>query len=351
MKKAVDGIVRNAIEDKVFPGCVVAVQHDEECWCEAWGTVTYDENSNPVTVSTVYDVASITKSIPVSCLALLLIEREKLSPDQKLCSIIPEYTGEYRDSITIRHLLTQTLDFGFRLSSCKDEGYEGIRDRILSAPLHTPPGTKYSYANATSILLGWVMERITGMSIDVCAEEMFFKPLGMTNTGFYPKTLSDAEIAPTEFDAWRNRLIQGEVHDESAAAMSPRVIGAAGLFSTGPDIMRFARMLLNKGTIHNKCFFQPKTVSLMYQPADGLADPTEYTGHGWELNQPHFMGGNCTETTFGKTGFTGCSIVVEPFKKIAIVLLSNHVHPKRYRDRSRINNIRSRIAETVFSMR
>ena len=340
MKKEIDAIAKAAIESGVFPGCVIGITRGDENWCEAWGTLTYEVGSRPVTIDTVYDVASITKSIPVGCMALSLVEQGCILLDEKLCSIIPEYSGGYRETITIRHLLTQTLDYGFRLSSCKNEGYEGIQDKILTALLHTPPGTKYSYANATSILLGWVIERKTGKTLDEYADEQFFKPLGMTHTTFFPKTLSDVEIAPTEFDPWRNRVIHAEVHDESAAAMMPHAIGASGLFSTGPDLLHFARMLISKGILNNKQYFQSKTVVQMYQQAEGLGDPNEYAGYGWELCQPHFMGKNCTPQTFGKTGFTGCSIVIEPQFKTGIVLLSNHVHPNR-RKRTMVSQVSS----------
>jgi CubicO group peptidase (beta-lactamase class C family) len=348
MLETIDRIVHKAIEEQYFPGCVIGVISGTGTWCQSWGRLTYDDNSPAVTNDTVYDVASITKAIPVSCCALHLVEQGMMKLDDTLCSILPEYSGGYREEITVRHLLTQTLDYDFRLSSYKDESAEEIRTKILDAPLATPPGRKYSYANATSILLGWVIERKTGLSLDNYAEKLFFQPLGMNHTTFFPEILPKEKIAPTEYDPWRDRLIYGEVHDESAAAMLPEIGGAAGLFSTAPDLLTFAAMLLGRGTCGNKRFFKPDTITLMHTRADFLIDPEQSVGYGWELHQKHFMGTSCTEATFGKTGFTGCSIVLEPVRKIAVILLSNHVHPKRYKDRSRINTVRAGIAEAVF---
>lgn len=349
MVETIDRMVNNAIKQRYFPGCVIGVISGTGTWCQSWGTLTYESDSPVVVKDTVYDVASITKAIPVSCCALHLIEQGKMYFDETISSILPEYSGNYRERITVRHLLTQTLDYDFRLSTCKNEEADGIRRKILTAPLATPPGEKYSYANATSILLGWVIERKAGMSLGRYADKLFFQPLGMTRTTFFPEKLPKEKIAPTEYDLWRDRLIHGEVHDESAAAMHPQIVGAAGLFSTVPDLLKFTAMLLRGGIYDNKRYFKPDTVALMHTRADFLVDSEQSVGYGWELNQKHFMGDFGTDDTFGKTGFTGCSIVIEPDREIAVIVLSNHVHPKRYKDRSRINTIRAGIADAVFS--
>ena len=335
-----------AVADRVFPGCSVGILVNGTRWCRGFGRYTYDPASPAVTPDTVYDVASVTKAIPVALLALLCIDRGFCNPGDTMITFLPEYTGAFRDDITIRHLLTHTLDFGFRLSALRDKGSDAIIAQILGAPLASPPGTVYAYANATSILLGMVVERIMKLPLGVAAEKELFRPLQMNRTTFYPETLQRDMVVPTEIDRWRGRCIQGEVHDESAFALRPRVVGSAGLFSTAADIMLCTGMLLDGGYAGERFFFGRETVALMHTnacPVRGVC-----TGFGWELNQPVFMGSRCGASTFGKTGFTGCSVVIDPVRKVSIVLLANHVFPHRRGDRSLINTIRAGLADRVY---
>jgi CubicO group peptidase (beta-lactamase class C family) len=336
------------IERRLFPGCVLGMVRGGEKEVIAAGRLTYDPDSPPVTGQTVYDVASVTKSIPTSGLALMLCDEKIWSPETRLIDFVPEFTGAFRGEITIRHLLTQTLAFDFRLSARKHLPGAAILRDILDAPLSAPPGTCFSYANATSILLGLAVERACSMRLDEAADRHFFAPLCMRATTFFPETLSGAAVAPTEDDPWRGRVICGEVHDESAWALRPAVVaGSAGLFSTAPDLLRFTKMLLCKGELDGRRYFAPETIALMQTnvlpPALGtVAAP------GWELNQPAFMGTTSTPTTFGKTGFTGCAIVVDPGRDTGMVFLANHTFPKRRGDRSAINEVRSALADLVY---
>ena len=212
------------------------------------GNCSYDSDSPMVGEHTVYDVASITKSVPTACLALKLVEERRMKLKSPLVDFVPEYEGTFRDEIRIEHLLTHTLDFDFRMSDKKDLAPEKILESVFKADLRTPPGTTFSYANATSILLGLVIERVIGESLDIAAGRMLFSPLMMEHTTFFPEKLDCADIAPTEDDPWRGRIICGEVHDESAWALRTiMTTGSAGLFSTIADLVRFLSMLLNRG--------------------------------------------------------------------------------------------------------
>ena len=345
----VSAFLEEAIDRQVFPGCTVGIIAGDRQWYGAFGRCTYETDSMPVSEQTVYDVASITKSIPVASLALRLIEDGRLKLDGRLIDTLPEFVGGYRESIAIRHLLTHTLDFGFQLSSLKDLRGDAILEKILSAPLRGEPGAVFSYANASSILLGLVVERITGLSLDEAADLYFFKPLGMQYTTFHPERLSGTQVAPTEDDPWRGRIIRAEVHDESAWALRPRIVGSAGLFSTAPDLIKFAAMLLNGGMVEGMRFFLPETVAAMH--ADALAEQgIGRAGLGWELSQPSFMGKQCGNVTFGKTGFTGCSVVIDPPRDAAMVLLSNHTYPQRWKDRLLINEVRGGLADIIFKL-
>jgi CubicO group peptidase (beta-lactamase class C family) len=348
--KSVEDLLRDAVEKRVFPGCAAGILIEDHEWCTAVGRFTYDTGSTPVRTDSVYDVASVTKSIPVALIAHHCLERQKMKHTDPLTLYLTEYKGDYRERITIQHLLAHTLDFGFRLSECRNDEPETLIRRILSAPLRSAPGTSYAYANATSIILGMVLERVTGMPLDIAADTLVFEPLGMKRTTFHPERFPWEEVAPTEYDSWRGRLIQAEVHDESAARLRPLIVGSAGLFSTVPDFMKCICMLLNNGIAGGRQLFKPATVRLMYANA---CPPSlgERSGYGWELDRKEFMGALCRKTTFGKTGFTGCSVVADPERRRAVVLLSNHVHPRRRENREMINRVRSSLADLVLGHR
>jgi CubicO group peptidase (beta-lactamase class C family) len=340
--------IHSCINDRIFPGCVVGTIADGAVEIFAAGNFTYDPTSPKVTEATVYDVASITKAVPTSCLALGLIEGKSLDLVTRCIDIIPELSGPYRERVLIKHLLTHTLEWDMRLSDKKGLLPDDLLAAVFTAPLKQPPGSGYFYANATSILLGIVIERVSGSRLDKLAEERFFSPLCMRDTAFFPNGRLIERIAPSEVDPWRGREIRGEVHDESAWALRPAfVAGSAGLFSTAPDLLAFLSMLLNKGECGGVRCFKPETVALMHTNAL----PPELgcsTALGWELDNGNYMGRNRTAATFGKTGFTGCTIIADPLKNAGFVLLTNHTYPRRRADRTVINGVRNRLAEMLL---
>ena len=349
MNNTIHNYLKQCIEEEIFPGCVVGTVIKGQQEVIAAGHCTYDATSRKVSENTVYDVASITKAVPTSCLALKLIEEGRLTLSSRLIDFVPEFSGTFREQVRVEHLMTHTLEFDFRLSDKKELPPREILGSILKAHLRTPPGTAFCYTNATSILLGLVVERVSGMRLDNAAGHYFFGPLGMRSTTFFPETIDCSYIAPAEDDVWRGRVICGEVHDESAWALRPVIIaGSAGLFSTVPDVLKFLDMLLKKGcAVDGQRIFSPETIRLM---STNLLPPELgcRAAPGWELCQPDFMGNHCTASTFGKTGFTGCAIVADPPRAAGFVLLTNHTFPRRREDRSLINKVRSALAEMVF---
>jgi CubicO group peptidase (beta-lactamase class C family) len=339
--------LNRAVAERVFPGASLGVALGEAEAVITVGRHTYEADSSAVTPSTVFDVASITKAIPVSCLALWLIDAGRLKPADRVADVIPELSNRDRDAVLVHHLLTQTLHFGFQLSAVKDLPPESIIEAITSREFASPPGARCAYANATSILLGMVIERVTGELLPALASRVFFGPLGMASTTFHPRELDEASIAPTEDDPWRGRAICGEVHDESAWALRPRMVaGSAGLFSTAPDLLRFVRMLLRGGVAGNRTILSGSAIRSM--ATNQLDVIGERTGLGWELSQPRFMGARCSASAFGKTGFTGCSCVVDVGRGAGIVLLSNATFPRRRADRSAIEAVRREVADSVW---
>jgi CubicO group peptidase (beta-lactamase class C family) len=341
--------ITQAIEEGVFPGCVVGIVSSRGARAVyPFGRFTYDKHSPRVESDTIYDVASITKSIPTASLALQLVDRGSVDIDDKILLYIPEISHSYREEIRVHHLLTHTLHFSFSLSSLKELAPREILETIYREELQSPPGSRFFYSNATSILLGIVVERVSTQPLDTLARVRFFSPLSMHRTSFSPKDIvRKQEIVPTEFDPWRNRMVQGEVHDESAYTLSTIMKpGSAGLFSTAPDLLTFCEMLLRGGTLRGKRYFSKQMMKRI--STDQLTQNTEKTGLGWELSQPQFMGAGCSSRAFGKTGFTGCSIVCDPERHFGIVLLSNWTYPSRKQDRKQMDQVRASIADTVY---
>lgn len=348
MEEKLRQISERAIRERVFPGCVVGVATSGNTRVvKAFGSLTYEPDALAVSDDTIYDVASVTKVIPTAALALMFIDKGRVHLQDPIQVFLPELTGRYAHGVTVWHLLTHTISFTQHLSAHKDK----TADHILSLVLHTdypqPPGSTYAYSNAASILLGLVVERVGGKTLDRLASEFIFKPLGMTHSTFSPKTLKDTVIAPTEVDDWRGE-VRGVVHDESAYVLQQIMVpGSAGLFSTAPDLLSFAQMILQKGAYDGETYLSSKLIDEMAM--NQLTKLAACTGLGWELNQPWFMGENASGKTIGKTGFTGCSIVCDLQKKVGIVILSNCDFPHRPPKRDKINRFRRDVADTVYS--
>lgn len=340
--------IEEAIQERIFPGCVLGVTTKKrERMVMAYGNYTYEAHSERVEENTIYDVASITKSIPTACLALRLIDEGKLGLDEQLIKYVPEFANSERAKVLIKHLLTHTLDSGLRLSHHKNKSSEEILNIIFESEFKTSPGKAFFYSNATSVLLGMVVENLTHQKIDLLADKCFFESLKMKKTTFHPKKMDKKQIPPTEQDEWRGRVVQGEVHDESAYKLQEKmIVGSAGLFSTVPDLLTFMEMLLNQGTLDREKYFSPEMVRMMH--TNQLQEIGHRAGLGWELWQKRFMGQLCSRETFGKTGFTGCVFVCDPVKEKGFVLLTNRTYPKRNPDVSLMNGVRSDIADMVF---
>ena len=343
--------INRAILEKVFPGCVVGfVSPTAEQTIAAFGRHTYEISSTPMKEDSIFDVASITKAIPTSSLALQLVDKGMLNIDDRLVTYVPEFNNSSREKVLIRHLLTQTLNYNFRLSALKDSGPDGILNAIFTTEFPSEPGSTFFYTNATSILLGMVVEKLNKECLAVTAQREFFDPLPMKRTSFFSEQFPKQDIVPTEIDAWRGRLIQGEIHDESAFVLRQKMVaGSAGLFSTVPDIMRFLQMLLNNGRWQGRRYFSDNSMRQMQtnqRPGLGL-----YAGLGWELFQERYMGSFCSSRTIGKTGFTGCVCMCDIPGQTAMVLLSNYTFPARKPDMQEIDSVRRDIADIIFSMK
>lgn len=347
IKEEIIRLAQIAIKDKVFPGCVVGiVKKDGSRQVMPVGNFTYGDGSRQVNEDTIYDTASLTKSICTASIALQLIDEGKLHLTDKFINYVPEFRNSDREDVLIRHLLTYTLD-GYGLGSIKDKSAEGVFQTLLTHEFEKRPGEVFKYTNIPAALMGMVIESITGKTLDVLVGERFFKPLTMSRSTFAPEQFSKDEIAPTEIDHWRG-LVHGVVHDESAweCRQDGKTVGHAGLFSTVPDILTYLEVLLHKGALNNRKYFSEEIVKEMH--TNQIANLGEITGLGFELNQPRYMGKYCTENTFGKTGFTGTLIICDIEKEIAYVILSNRTYPQRPKDSTVINKFRKKVGEIIL---
>lgn len=338
-----------AIANRVFPGCVIGVvRRDGERLVLPFGHFTYEEGSTHVRRDTMYDSASLTKSLVTGSLALQFLDEGRLSLDDRLIWYVPELKNEGAEDVRIRHLLTYTVQSGTRLSTLKDRGKDGFFEALYAAPFAHPPGSHFFYSNTPSTLLGLALERIGGKTLDELADKRFFKPLGMTRTTFFPERFSAAEIPPTETDNWRGE-VRGKVHDESAyvCKQAGKIVGHAGLFTTADDVLTYLEMLLKRGEFDGRRYFSEKTIDAMQ--TNQIAALGDSTSLGWELFQPRYMGRFATEHTFGKTGFTGTLALVDIPRGVACVILSNRTYPKRPKDSTAINAFRKAVSELVLA--
>jgi beta-glucosidase-like glycosyl hydrolase/CubicO group peptidase (beta-lactamase class C family) len=328
-------VVEAAIKDRAFPGATLAIGYRGRVSLHAFGKPTYDAKSPDVSINTMYDIASLTKVVATTTLVARLAEGDFPVPidlDAKVERYLPEWASgpqpEWRYRVTIRHLLTHTSGLPpfkeyWRTSKSKQDTLE----KIFAEPLDYEPGTKEVYSDLGIILMAEIIERLTGKPLDVLAREFIFSPLAMSNSMYNPPKKIWSTIAPSEIDnQYRHHLIQGEVHDENAAAIGG-VSGHAGVFSTAPDLAAFCQMLINGGVYAHQRILRRATISEFTTPQQlssgtrtlGWAVPTE-GGSSGHFFSPH---------SFGHTGFTGTSIWIDPDRQLFVVFLTNRVYPTR----------------------
>jgi beta-N-acetylhexosaminidase len=274
-----------------------------------------------------------------------LFEEGRLDLDAPLSRYLPEYAGGDKGAVTVRQILTHTGGFGGLPREGRATDRAGMLRQVLEQPLESPPGTE-RYSDLGFIVLGQIIERITGETLDRFARRAIFDPLGMRQTGFRPTgaTAHDASIVPTDHDA-AGRLRQGEVHDDKARALGG-VAGHAGLFSTAEDLERFARMLASGGTLDGERFLSPETINAFVG-----VDAGGRRALGWDRNREGHApsaGSRFGANSFGHTGFTGTSLWIDPDRGAFAILLSNRVHPGG--TPATIDGVRATVADLAHAL-
>jgi beta-glucosidase-like glycosyl hydrolase/CubicO group peptidase (beta-lactamase class C family) len=327
-------VLENAIADSVFPGAQVAiVRNDTLIASRGFGRQTYNPESPEVTIETIYDIASVTKVVATTVVAMQLFEQNKIKLDIPVKSYLPQFHGGMKDSVTMRHLLTHSSGLHWWVDLWnKAKTNEEALIYIYQLPLDYAPGDSMIYSDLGIIMVGEIMETVTGKSIDELASEMIYKPMGMTNTMYNPQKNLLPRIAPTEFGGSMNRgQIHGEVHDENTFFLGG-VSTHAGIFTTAEDLALFAQMLINGGIYKLKRFLRPETIKYWTTRQD--IPPGSDRALGWDTpsDKGSSAGDYFSAESFGHLGFTGTSLWIDPNRKIAIILLTNRVYPTRERE-------------------
>jgi CubicO group peptidase (beta-lactamase class C family) len=271
----------------------------------------------PATVDTPFDLASLTKLF-TSVAAVQQIERGTLGMDARVGAYLPDFHAAAAYGITVRQLLTHTSGLRPELP-LYDRPDDAARLALLRAEAPTSEPGRYRYSDLNMLLLQFVLERVTGRTLDVLVQDGITRPLGMTATGFAP--CPGAAATEDQRRPWAKAdrgMLRGVVHDENAWALGG-VAGHAGLFSTARDLAVFCRTLLTGGSYGPARVLGPDFVELLLTPP----------GLGFVVDQPWFMGELAGHGAAGHTGFTGTSLVLDPRTDTFLVVLANTVHPRR----------------------
>ncbi len=323
----IDYFVEKSIKQKKCPGAVVlAGVNFRRVYFKAFGMRAISPGRERMTRDTIFDLASVTKPVATAFSIMKLWETGKLDLDECVSKYLPEFSGKGKEKIKVRHLLTHhsglTPDNPLRDYL---DGPEKAWERICRLPLLSPPGERFRYSDVGFIVLGKLVERVSGMKLDAFARKYVFGPIGMKHTFFNPPDNLKRKIAPTQ--RLKGRILRGIVHDPRARLLGG-VAGHAGLFSTAQDLEKICLMLLGSGEYKGKRIFEKRTIEKMTTlPRNGN---THGRALGWDVDSPYSSPRGMWLTrgvSFGHSGFTGTSLWIDPKVKAYVIVLTNRVHP------------------------
>ncbi len=326
LTRTLDSLARSAVADRVAPGVVIAVgRYGRVVYMHGEGHTDWAPGSARTDAATLYDLASLTKVVATTTAAMILEEAGLLHIDSTVAHYIPEFAAvdSAKRHITVRMLLTHSGGLeAFAALYRSYRGREQYLQQIAARPLKYAPGTDMIYSDWDFILMQFIVERVSGQSLDAFVSERVFRPLGMADTQFLPPASLRPRIAATAVDTARGGLLWGVVHDENAWALGG-VAGHAGLFSSVRDLAVFAQFLLNGGRYGSVQLVQPQTVVRWATPEY----PNSSRGLGWDTPSPPSSAGRfASPWSFGHTGFTGTSMWMDPVHSMFIIVLSNRVN-------------------------
>jgi CubicO group peptidase (beta-lactamase class C family) len=351
--KRIDSILNGAVVSEEIPGAVIQIKQDGKViYKHAYGySQKYDFNHQllphppRMNTETLFDLASLTKVIGTTTSIMLLADRGLINADDPVGKYIKGFDAPPKSAITIRHLLTHTAGlYEWYPLFYKSSNRQSTYDVIAKLPLKYPVGERRSYSDLGFMLLGEIVEKVSGLPLDEFERKNIFIPLGMAYTTYNPlkngRTTNIAatslgnpyetrmvydsslgftvkEIDPASWNGWRKYVVKGEVNDGNAWYANEGVSGHAGLFSTAGDIQKLADMLMKKGKAGKKQFISSSVIDSFF------VEDRFHNGLGWMMDSTNSFMKDAPPGTFGHTGFTGTSIVVVPQYDLSIILLIN----------------------------
>ena len=335
-----DSVLQHAVSTGNVPGAVLVVGHNGKVvYRKAFGQRSIEPTRERMTVDTIFDVASLTKCVATATSITKLIEEGKVRLNDPVKNYLPEFAKNGKDDITVRQLLTHYSGLREDLDlKTPWQGRETAFQMVMDEKPIFAPGSRFLYSDINFETLGFVVEKVTGMSLNDYAVRNIYAPLGMTETQFLPPAAWRPRIAPTEYDE-HNHMLRGVVHDPTARRMGG-IAGHAGLFSTADDLAKFAQDMLTGFKVLNA--LSVEKMSTPQQPSTAVSS----RGLGWDIDSPFASnrGELLPVGSFGHTGFTGTSIWLDPVTDTYVILLTNAVHP--HVGKSAVS-LRSRVATAV----
>ena len=340
---AIDRVVGRGIRAGGFPGAAVIVgRRGAAVFSKGYGRLGWGKDASRVDPdASIYDLASLTKVIGTTTAVMILFDEGRVSLDARVAEYLPAFTGGWKDSITIRQLLTHRSGLPasrdlWKLATNPQEARLGVVDAVLQCR----PGVCFEYSDLGMVLLGMVVETVSGVGLDRFVHERVFQPLGMTSTFFRPADSLRSHIAPTDVSPPRGYPLRGEVADENAYALGG-IAGHAGLFSTASDIAVFAQMMLNGGEYNGVRIVSDSTIALFTRRTAGTR------ALGWDTADGDGGSGSyLSGSSYGHTGYTGTSLWIDPDREMFVVLLTNRVHAARARRPAKvISDVRADVSD------
>lgn len=320
-------LLQHAIAERAFPAASLAVTHRGKLIVlKSVGRFSYEANSPQVTTGSIFDLASVSKVVATTSMAMILYERGLLDLEAPIAAIIPEF-GDASDSrkaeVTVRMLLAHSSGLpAYEKLFLRVKNREGLIAAAFTAPLTADPGTRAEYSDIGFIILGAALERIADEPLDRFCQREVFGPLGMGRTTFNPPATWQASIVPTADDrAFRRRVIQGEVQDENASVLGG-VAGHAGVFSTAQDIAIFAHAMLNGGAP----MVRREALAQFTRRESSPAGTSRALG--WDTPSTSSQSGEYFSSySFGHLGYTGTSLWIDPERQLSVAFLTNRTWP------------------------
>ena len=348
----IEQFMESAIKDSAWPGGVLlAARSGNIFYHKGHGFHTY-ESKKSVRSSDIFDLASITKVISTTSGIMKLVDKNKIDLDKPVVSYLPNFKGKkkkykkQKSEITVRDLLSHSSGLpAFKQYFKMEKTREVILENIYDTEPVREKGDTTIYSDVGAIMLGELIEKASGLPLDIFVDSLIFEPLGMSTTFYNPPEEKIKRVVPTEIDP-KGNLIHGYVHDENAQSLGG-VAGHAGLFSTAKDLAIFSQMMLNRGLYGWKRIFKQETVDLFTTRANLVYKSSRCLG--WDSPSGASSGGvYLSDVSYGHGGYTGTTLWIDPENEIIVILLTNAVHPNRKNKDPKYFDWRHRIHSAVY---